>query len=172
MLRSLLILFIFAFSATHAQIDTQTRYTSDTRQYYIWSDASNSYVLRETEYEHSTIDIRELGSKSNGYVTIAMVDDGISRLFHGSITAYSVNEKGEPTWQMRSKIMKGKLTFNPEAKTFTYVYDASEKRYQRIMCTISRRPRTKPPSNHIPISTWKRTYQLSRWWPSKKSCWS
>ena len=133
MFRNLLLLFILTASAASAQIDTQTRYTSDSRQYYVWSDESNSYVLRETEYEHTTIDIRELGSKSNGYIAISMVDDGISRLFHGSITAYSMNEKQEPTWQMRSKIMKGKLTFNPEAKTFTYVYDANEKRYQRIM---------------------------------------
>ncbi len=132
MLKYLLFIVFFATAAS-AQIDSQTRYTSDSRQYYVWSDQSNSYVLRETEYEHTTIDVREMGSKSNGYIAISMVDDGVSRLFHGSITAYSVNEKGEPTWQMRSKIMKGKLTFNPEARTFTYVYDASDKRYQRIM---------------------------------------
>lgn len=133
MIKNLLLFFLFATVSANSQVDSQMRYTSDSRQYFIWSDASSSYVLRETEYEHSTIDIRELGSKSNGYVTIAMVDDGLSRLFHGSITAYSVNEKGEPTWQMRSKIMKAKLTFNPESKTLTYVYDANDKRYQRIM---------------------------------------
>ncbi len=89
--------------------------------------------MRENEFEHSLIDIREIGSRSNGYVSISLVDDGRARLFHGSITAFSVNDKNEPTWQLRSKTMKSKLTFNPSDKTFTYVYDADDKRYQRIL---------------------------------------
>lgn len=117
----------------YSQIDTQTRYNSNSRQYFVWSEDAKSYVMRENEFEHSLIDIREIGSRSNGYVSISLVDDGRSRLFHGSITAFSVNDKNEPTWQIRSKTMKSKLTFNPVDKTFTYVYDADEKRYQRIM---------------------------------------
>lgn len=120
-------------AAGFAQIDTQTRYNSNSRQYFVWSDSANSYVMRENEYEHSLIDIREIGSRSNGYVTISLVDDGRARLFHGSIVAFSVNDKNEPTWQLRSKTMRSKLTFNPSDKTFTYVYDADDKRYQRIM---------------------------------------
>lgn len=121
------------FSAVNfAQVDTQTRYTSDSRQYFVWNDASNSYVMRENEFENSVIDIREIGSRSNGYVTISLVDDGKARLYHGSITGFSVNEKKEPTWQMRSKIMKSKLTYNPQDHTFTYVYEADEKRYNKI----------------------------------------
>ena len=116
-----------------AQVDTQTRYTSDSRQYFVWSETSGSYIMRENEYENSVIDIREIGSRSNGYVTISLVDDGKARLFHGSITGFSINEKKEPTWQMRSKILKSKLTYNPEEKTFTYVYEADEKRYNKII---------------------------------------
>lgn len=132
-MRIFIFLFLLSGATLSAQIDTQTRYNSDSRQYFIWNDASNSYLLQETEYEHSLIDIREIGSRSNGYISISLVDDGKSRLFHGNITAFSVNEKKEPTWQMRSKIMKGKLTYNPEDNTFTYVYDANEKRYRRIL---------------------------------------
>ncbi|RZJ24998.1 MAG: hypothetical protein EOO48_14010 [Flavobacterium sp.] len=129
LLTSVLLLFTAFLSA---QIDTQTRYTSDTRQYYVWSDASSSYIMKDNEFENSVIDIREIGSRSNGYISISMVDDGIARLYHGSITAYSVNDKNEPTWQMRSKTLKSKLTYNPENHTFTYVYEADEKRYNKI----------------------------------------
>ncbi|HEX9980344.1 MAG TPA: hypothetical protein VGB50_07245 [Flavobacterium sp.] len=133
-MKCLTLLFALVFSVSlSAQIDTQTRYNSDSRQYFVWDDNSNSYTLRENEYEHSLIDIREIGSRSNGYITISLSDDGRARLFHGSITAFSVSEKKEPTWQIRSKNMKGKLTYNPESNTFTYVYDADEKRYQRIL---------------------------------------
>ena len=129
----LLFLFFFFSAAAVAQIDTQQRFTSDSREYFIWSDDTNSYILRENEYEHSMIDVREIGSKSNGYIAISLVDDGRSRLFHGSITAYSVNEKKEATWQMRSKTMRAKLTFNEKDQTLTYIYDANETRYQKIL---------------------------------------
>ena len=128
-------LFIIAMmvtSAISAQIDTQNRLSSDSRQYFVWNDSSSSYLLQETEFEHSLIDIREIGSKSSGYIAISLTDNGITRLFHGSIIGFSTNEKKESTWQMRSKSMKGKLTYNPERNDFTYVYDANEKRYQRI----------------------------------------
>ena len=132
MIRLLFLYLAFSASAV-AQIDTQQRFTSDSREYFIWSDDTNSYILRENEYEHSIIDVREIGSKSNGYIAISLVDNGRTRLFHGSITAYSVNEKKEATWQMRSKSMRGKLTFNETDQTLTYIYDANETRYQRIM---------------------------------------
>ncbi len=115
-----------------AQTDSQTRYTSDTRQYYVWSDASNSYIMKENEFENSVIDIREIGSRSNGYISISMVDDGVARLYHGSIQAFSINEKKQPTWQLRSKTLKSKLTFNPDDHTFTYLYEANDKRYNKI----------------------------------------
>ncbi|CAM3444178.1 hypothetical protein FLLO111716_10665 [Flavobacterium longum] len=119
-------------AALSAQTDSQTRYTSDTRQYYVWSEASKSYIMKENELENSVIDIREIGSRSNGYISISLVDDGIARLYHGSITAYSVNTKNEPTWQLRSKTLKSKLTYNPEEHSFTYLYEADEKRYNKI----------------------------------------
>ncbi|HEY0091168.1 MAG TPA: hypothetical protein VGB43_01665 [Flavobacterium sp.] len=129
----LIILALFFTSTIFAQIDTQTRFNSDSRQYFVWKDASSSYVLQETEFEHSIIDIREIGSKSSGYIAISLSDNGRARLFHGSIIGFSINEKKEPTWQMRSKSMKGKLTYNPEKDNFTFVYDANETRYQRIL---------------------------------------
>lgn len=119
-------------AALSAQTDSQTRYTSDTRQYYVWSEASKSYIMKENELENSVIDIREIGSRSNGYISISLVDDGIARLYHGSITAYSVSTKNEPTWQLRSKTLKSKLTYNPEEHSFTYLYEADEKRYNKI----------------------------------------
>lgn len=123
---------LFFTAALSAQTDSQTRYTSDTRQYYVWSEASKSYIMKENELENSVIDIREIGSRSNGYISISLVDDGIARLYHGSITAYSVNTKNEPTWQLRSKTLKSKLTYNPEEHSFTYLYEADEKRYNKI----------------------------------------
>ena len=129
----LLFIALFCTTSFFAQIDTQNRFSSDSRQYYVWSEKSSSYLLQETEFEHSLIDIREIGSKSSGYITISLSDNGRARLFHGSIMGFSVNEKKESTWQMRSKIMKGKLTYNPEKNEFTYVYDADDKRYQRIL---------------------------------------
>lgn len=132
MKKLLTLTFLLIGIALSAQTDSQTRYTSDTRQYYVWSEASSSYIMKDNEFENSVIDIREIGSRSNGYISISLVDDGVARLYHGSITAYSVNDKNEPTWQMRSKTLKSKLTFNPENKTFTYVYEADEKRYNKI----------------------------------------
>jgi hypothetical protein len=124
--------FLLTAATLSAQVDTQMRYTSDARQYFVWNDASGSYVMKDNEFENSVIDIREIGSRSNGYIAISMVDDGVARLFHGSITAFSVNAKNEPTWQLRSKTLRSKLTYNPDDHTFTYVYEADEKRYNKI----------------------------------------
>ena len=132
-MKQLILFAALIFSAAiSAQTDSQTRYTSDTRQYYVWSEASGSYIMKENEFENSVIDIREIGSRSNGYISISMVDDGVARLYHGSIQAFTVNEKKQPTWQLRSKTLKSKLTFNPDDHTFTYLYEATDKRYNKI----------------------------------------
>ncbi len=127
------LLLLFFTQHLLAQVDNQERYFSDSRQYFVWSNETQSYLLKETEYENSVIDIREINSRSNGYVGISLADDGRARLYHGSIVAFSVNEKQEPTWQLRSKNMRSKLTLNPENKTFTYVFEANEQRYQKIL---------------------------------------
>ncbi len=117
--------------ATFAQVDNQTRYISEQRQFYMWSAEKDSYVLKETEYENSLIDIREIGSKSNGYVVISLTDNGIVRMYHGSITDFNVKDK-EGSWSLRSKLLQGKLTYNPEKNQFTYMYEAGDNRYNKI----------------------------------------
>ena len=129
----LFVLFLVSSANLFAQIDTQTRFTSDSRQYYVWNDDKGSYELRETEHEHSLIDIREIGSKSTGYIVISLTDDGQSRSFHGSITAFANNEKNEGSWSMRSKNLQGRLTYNAEKHTVTYTYEANDKRYNKIL---------------------------------------
>jgi hypothetical protein len=128
----LLSLLLLSSVALSAQVDNQTRFTSDSRQYYVWNEASSSYIMRENEFENSVIDIREINAHGNGYISISLVDDGKARLYHGSITAYSVNEKKEPTWSLRSKVLKSKLTYDPDGHTFTYLYEADGKRYNKI----------------------------------------
>ncbi len=117
--------------ATFAQVDNQTRYISEQRQFYMWSAEKDSYVLKETEYENSLIDIREIGSKSNGYVVISLTDNGVVRMYHGSITDFNVKDK-EGSWSLRSKLLQGKLTYNPEKNQFTYMYEAGDNRYNKI----------------------------------------
>ena len=89
--------------------------------------------MKETEYEHSVIDIREIGSKTNGYIVISMVDNGIARLHHGSIKEFAQTADNEGTWLFQSKNMKAKLTYNPEENTMTYLYDADNERYNRLI---------------------------------------
>ncbi len=125
------------------QIDTQSRFHSDYREYYTWNEASRSYILQEKEYEHSIVEIREIGSKNHGYIALSISDDGRARLFHGSITAYTVNDKKEPTWQMLSRTMKSKLTYDPKEHTFTYLYDAGDLRYEKIL--VMKVDQSKPP---------------------------
>ncbi len=127
----LLLMFVFCLQ-TKAQIDTQKRFQSDTRKYYVWNIEGNAYELQETEYEHSIIDIREIGSKTNGYIVISMNDNGLSRLYHGSITGFSQDNENEGTWYMRSKFIKAKLTYNPKENTITYLFEANEKRYNKL----------------------------------------
>ena len=129
-----ILLLVFAFSfQTKAQIDSQKRFQSDTRKYYVWNFEANSYELKETEYEHSIIDIREIGSKTNGYIVISMNDNGLSRLHHGSISGFSQDNNNEGTWYFRSKFIKAKLTYNPKENTMTYLYEANDTRYNKLI---------------------------------------
>ena len=132
--KNLLIIVLLAFSWNiKAQIDSQKRFQSDSRKYYVWSVEHSVYELQENEFEHSIIDIREIGSKSNGYLVISMVDNGLARLQHGSITNFTQDNEDGGSWQVRSKYMKGKLTYNPKKNTMTYLYDSSNSRYNRII---------------------------------------
>lgn len=124
---------VFMATSMFAQVDTQTRFESDSRQFYVWNDSKATYELRETEYEHSVIDIREIGTKGSGYIVISLADGGTSRIFHGSITGFSNADGNEGSWSMRSKLLQGKLTYNPAKMTFTYTYEATEKRYNKIL---------------------------------------
>jgi hypothetical protein len=129
-----ILIILFAFSwQSKAQIDTQKRFQSDTRKYYVWNIEGNAYLLKETEYEHSVIDIREIGSKTNGYIVISMSDNGLARLHHGSITAFSQDSENEGTWILRSKNMKAKLTYNPKENKMTYLFEADDKRYNKLI---------------------------------------
>ncbi len=116
-----------------AQIDVQKRFQSDSRKYYIWNGDHDKYELQETEYENSVIDIREIGSKTNGYIIISMIDNGQSRLHHGSIYNYTKDSDNEGSWSMQSKYMRAKLTYNPKDNTITYLYDADKTRYKKLM---------------------------------------
>lgn len=129
---NLLFLFVFVCNL-QAQIDTQKRFQSDMRKYYIWNKEYEKYELKETEYENSVIDIREIGSKTNGYIVISMIDNGVARLHHGSITEFLQTSETEGTWLIRSKFMRAKLIYNPKENTITYLYDVSGKRYSKLM---------------------------------------
>jgi len=129
----ILIVFLACLTNSQAQTDTQKRFQSESRKYYVWSSEFEKYELIETEYEHSVIDIREIGSKSNGYVIISMIDNGQNRLHHGSIYNYKQDSENEGSWSIQSKFMRAKLTYNPKDNTMTYLYDGDNKRYKRLM---------------------------------------
>lgn len=129
---ALILVLLFSFSAK-AQIDSQKRFQSDSRKYYVWNTEFEKYELKETEYENSVIDIREIGSKTNGYIAISMIDNGQVRLHHGSIIEFSQTSEEEGTWLIRSKFMRAKLIYNPKDNTITYLYDAEGKRYSKLM---------------------------------------
>lgn len=116
-----------------AQIDTQKRFQSDSRKYYVWNTEFDKYELKETEFEHSVIDIREIGSKTNGYIAISMIDNGQVRLHHGSIIEFNQTSEEEGTWLIRSKFIRAKLIYNPKENTITYLYEAENKRYSKLM---------------------------------------
>lgn len=117
----------------YAQIDSQKRFQSDVRKYYNWNKEFEKYELLETEYENSVIDIREIGSKTNGYIVISMVDNGSVRMHHGSIYQFAQDSEETGSWLIRSKFMRAKITYNPKENTLTYLYDADEKRYTKLM---------------------------------------
>ena len=128
----LLFLSVYCWN-THAQIDIQKRFQSESRKYYIWNKEFEKYELKETEYENSVIDIREIGSKTNGYIVISMIDNGQARLHHGSIIEFTQISEEEGTWLIRSKFMRAKLVYNPKENTITYLYDVDGKRYSKLM---------------------------------------
>jgi hypothetical protein len=117
----------------HSQVDIQKRFQSDNRKYYIWNKEFEKYELRETEFENSVIDIREIGSKTNGYIVISMVDNGQVRMHHGSIIDFTQTGEEEGTWLIRSKFMRAKLIYNPKENTITYLYEVNDKRYNKLM---------------------------------------
>lgn len=129
---ALILVLVCSFSI-NAQIDSQKRFQSDSRKYYVWNKEFDKYELKETEFENSVIDIREIGSKTNGYITISMIDNGQVRLHHGSITEFTQTSENEGTWLIRSKFMRAKLVYNPKENTITYLYDAENKRYSKLM---------------------------------------
>ncbi|MGC4040166.1 MAG: hypothetical protein QM710_05080 [Flavobacterium sp.] len=131
--RFALILVLICSWSMKAQVDIQKRFQSDSRKYYVWNNEFDKYELKETEYENSVIDIREIGSKTNGYIAISMIDNGQVRLHHGSIYEFKQTSETEGTWLIRSKFMKAKLVYNPKENTITYLYDAEGKRYSKLM---------------------------------------
>lgn len=125
------LLLAFFCSFAQAQTDSQSRYNSNFRQFYMWNEQKQAYELKDTEEEHSIIDIREQINKNSGYIVISMTDDGKTRMYHGNITAYK-QENNESTWSMRSKVLKSKLVLNAKERTITYSYEANDERYMKI----------------------------------------
>jgi len=128
-----LLLLLLGSVKMFGQLDSQKRFQSDTRKYYVWNIFEKKYELMETEYEHSIIDIREIGSKTNGYIVISMLDNGLTRLHHGSIYSFAKTSETEGSWLFKSKNSKAKITYNPKENTITYLYDADNDRYNRLM---------------------------------------
>lgn len=129
---ALYLLLLFSLNS-NSQIDIQKRFQSDSRKYYIWNKEFEKYELKDTEFENSVIDIREIGSKTNGYIIISMYDNGQVRLHHGSILEFSQTSESEGTWLIRSKFMRAKLVYNPKENTITYLYEVDGKRYGKLM---------------------------------------
>ncbi|RZJ65243.1 MAG: hypothetical protein EOO50_14545 [Flavobacterium sp.] len=121
----------FSCCLAYSQTDTQSRYNSNFRQFYMWNEQKQAYELKDTEEEHSIIDIREQINKNSGYVVISMTDDAKTRMYHGNITAYK-QENGESTWSLRSKVLKSKIVLDPVKRTITYSYEANDERYMKI----------------------------------------
>ncbi len=122
---------LLCFAIGYSQKDAQTRYNSNYRQFYVWNEEKQTYELKDTEYEHSVIDVREINASNNGYVVISMTDDAKTRMYHGSITGFRVDGT-ENIWSLRSKILKAKLVYDPLKDTFTYSYEANGDRYMKI----------------------------------------
>lgn len=114
------------------KVNEQRRFNSDSRLFYVWNQEKDGYDLKDTEFESSVIDIREINTKSNGYIVISLTDDGKTRLYHGSIVNFSMDDEGVSTWIMRSKSARGKLVLDPAKKKITYSFESNETRYVKI----------------------------------------
>ena len=114
------------------KINEQRRFNSDSRLFYVWNPEKDGYDLKDTEYESSVIDIREINTKSSGYIAISLTDDGKTRLYHGSIINYSIDDEGVATWILRSKTARGKVALDPKKKRITYSFESNETRYVKI----------------------------------------
>lgn len=117
---------------TPTKVNEQRRFNSDSRLFYVWNAERDAYDLKDTEYESSVIDIREINTKSNGYIVISLTDDGKTRLYHGSIVNYSIDDEGVATWILRSKSARGKVALDPKKKKITYSFESNETRYVKI----------------------------------------
>lgn len=122
---------LLCFSHLFAQVDAQTRYNSNFRTFYMWNEEKKAYEVKDSEYEHSVIDIREINSSANGYIIVSLTDDGKTRLYHGSISQFKINGD-EETWSLRSKILKSKLVYNRTERTISYSFESNEERYLKI----------------------------------------
>ncbi len=130
-----LLLFTTAIGAAQTmptKVNEQRRFNSDSRLFYVWNQEKDAYDLKDTEYESSVIDIREINTKSSGYIVISMTDDGKTRLYHGSIINYSIDDDGVATWILRSKSARGKVALDPKKKRITYSFESNETRYVKI----------------------------------------
>lgn len=114
------------------RVNDQSRYNSSSRIFYVWSDEKQSYVAKDSEFENSIIDIREINSRNNGYIIISLNDDSIVRVFHGSIISYTVDDNDISTWVIRSKIARGKVVLDPHKNIITYSYESDETRYLKV----------------------------------------
>lgn len=130
------ILFLFlsvsGFSQAPVRINEQTRYNSDSRVFYKWNEATKVYDPKDSEFENSIIDVREIESRKKGYIIISLTDDGKVRTYHGSIIDYSQDEEGNSTWVIRSKNARGKVVLNPKKRTVTYSFESNGDRYLKI----------------------------------------
>jgi hypothetical protein len=134
LLTSFLLLFsvVLLAQTMPARVNEQRRFNSDSRLFYVWNPAKDGYDLKDTEFESSIIDIREINTQKSGYIVISLTDDGKTRLYHGSIVDYSIDDQGLSTWVMRSKNARGKLVLDPAKKRITYSFESNETRYVKI----------------------------------------
>jgi len=128
----LLVSIIVTAQTVPTKVNEQRRFNSDSRLFYAWNQEKDGYDLKDTEFESSVIDIREINTKSNGYIVISLTDDGKTRLYHGSIVNFSMDDEGVSTWIMRSKNARGKLVLDPAKKKITYSFESNETRYVKI----------------------------------------
>ena len=60
-------------------------------------------------------------------------DDSNANSETNEINQFSQTSETEGTWNVRSKFMRAKLIYNPKENTITYLYDAENKRYSKLM---------------------------------------